>query len=76
MCLGRLLCPHFLGLYECTWEQGLGEQDVTFEIQLTAELVEQLDRLQQEFGMRSRSVLIQKLLEGVLNEDKISPDDL
>ena len=54
----------------------MGEQDVTFEIQLTAELVEQLDRLQQEFGMRSRSVLIQKLLEGVLNEDKISPDDL
>ena len=45
------------------------------EIQLTADLIEKLDRLQQEFGLRSRSVLIQKLLEGVFNEDEISCDD-
>ena len=59
-----------------TWGQRLSEQEVTVEIQLTADLVEKLDRLQQEFGLRSRSVLIQKLLEGVFNDEEISPDDL
>jgi len=59
-----------------TKQQGLSEQEVTVEIQLAADLVEKLDRLQQEFGLRSRSTLIQKLLEGVFNEDEISPDDL
>lgn len=49
---------------------------MTVEIQLTADLVEKLDRLQQEFGLRSRSVLIQKLLEGVFNEDEFSPEVL
>ena len=65
-----------MGLSEHTREQRLSEQEVTVEIQLTADLVEKLDRLQQEFGMRSRSTLIQKLLEGVFNEDEISIDDL
>ena len=68
--------PLFLGLCEGTREQRLSEQEVTVEIQLTADLVEKLDRLQQEFGLRSRSTLIQKLLEGVFNEDEISIDDL
>ena len=54
----------------------MSEQEVTVEIQLTADLVEKLDRLQQEFGLRSRSTLIQKLLEGVFNEDEISSDEL
>ena len=53
----------------------MSTEEVTVEIQLTADLVEKLDRLQQEFGLRSRSVLIQKLLEGVFNEDEISCDD-
>ena len=66
----------FLGLSENTREQRLSEQEVSIEIRLTADLVEKLDRLQQEFGLRSRSVLIQKLLEGVFNEDEISCDDL
>ena len=53
----------------------MSEQEVTVEIQLTADLLEKLDRLQQEFGLRSRSVLIQKLLEGLFNEDEISTDE-
>ena len=71
-----LLGRFFLGLSENTREQRLSEQEVTVEIQLTADLVEKLDRLQQEFGLRSRSTLIHKLLEGVINEEEINPDDL
>ena len=71
-----LLGRFFLGLSKNTREQRLSEQEVTVEIQLTADLIDKLDRLQQEFGLRSRSVLIQKLLEGVFNEDEISIDDL
>ena len=66
----------FLAYVKGTREQRLSEQELTVEIQLTADLVEKLDRLQQEFGLRSRSTLIQKLLEGVFNEDEISIDDL
>ena len=65
-----------MGLPESTREQRLSEQEVSIEIRLTADLIEKLDRLQQEFGLRSRSVLIQKLLEGVFNEDEIATDDL
>ena len=54
----------------------MSEQEVTVEIQLTADLVEKLDRLQKEFGLRSRSTLIQKLLEGVFNEDELTSEDL
>ena len=54
----------------------MSKREVNVEIQLTADRVEKLDRLQKEFGLRSRSTLIQKLLEGVFNEDEISPDDL
>ena len=64
-----------MGLPESTREQRLSEQEVSIEIRLTADLIEKLDRLQQEFGLRSRSVLIQKLLEGVFNEDEISCND-
>ena len=59
-----------------TEQQGMSEQEVTVEIQLTADLVEKLDRLQKEFGLRSRSTLIQKLLEGVFNEDELTSEDL
>ena len=53
----------------------MSEQEVTVEIQLTADLVEKLDRLQHEFGLRSRSTLIQKLLE-MTYDDSITLVDL
>jgi len=36
----------------------MSTEEVTVEIQLTADLVEKLDRLQKEFGLRSRGTLI------------------
>ena len=54
----------------------MSTEEVTVEIQLTADLVEKLDCLQKEFGLRSRSTLIQKLLEGVFNEDELTSEDL
>ena len=47
------------------------EGPVTFEVSLPAELVEKLDGLMKEFGLRSRSHLIEKLLSGVLDEEEI-----
>ena len=44
---------------------------ITFEVSLPADLVGKLDGLMKEFGLRSRSHLIEKLLSGVLDEEEI-----